>query len=207
LKALSGAKTEIRTLQTGQIKVTIDHDVIRGVTPEMLAWWFENVATLQVRVAGHQMPAYLISHPLDHISFRLDTGRTKRGAQVGDKVHIKEVFARDPRWALNLRSVIAQLDNSGMGLRTALMGQQIISLRHKFDPQPDGTHYRSQLVLGLDRGWLRPIINTAILPRLFPKARATAWMRHTIEEVGTFEVFLPQLWAQRDECDVLTLVP
>ena len=39
-KPLRSAQTRMARLPNGQLELTIKHDLIRGVTREMLAWWF-----------------------------------------------------------------------------------------------------------------------------------------------------------------------
>ena len=40
LKPLSSARTGLTRLRNGELELTIKHEVIRGVSREMLAWWF-----------------------------------------------------------------------------------------------------------------------------------------------------------------------
>ena len=67
MKDVSTAETEFSTLPSGQRQLTIRHEVIEGVTPEMIVWWFQNFPTRTVRVAGEDVPWYRLWHPRDHI--------------------------------------------------------------------------------------------------------------------------------------------
>ncbi len=39
-KPLSSARTGLTRLRNGELELTIKHDILRGVTRGMLAWWF-----------------------------------------------------------------------------------------------------------------------------------------------------------------------
>ena len=43
MKPLGSAETALKTLPDGRLELTIRHDVLRGVTPAMLGWWFRNI--------------------------------------------------------------------------------------------------------------------------------------------------------------------
>ncbi|MEU6512473.1 hypothetical protein, partial [Streptomyces sp. NPDC046942] len=44
-KPVSSAKwTRVTTKPRGSIHAQIEHDNIKGVTPEMVKWWFENLS-------------------------------------------------------------------------------------------------------------------------------------------------------------------
>ena len=44
-------------------------------------------------------------------------------------------------------------------------------------------------------------IHSFVAPRVFPKEKGQAWVKHNIEEVGAFETFLPQLYNERKDKD------
>jgi phenylpropionate dioxygenase-like ring-hydroxylating dioxygenase large terminal subunit len=43
LRSLESAQTSLRRLPDRRLLATIRHAPLRGVTPEMLAWWFRNI--------------------------------------------------------------------------------------------------------------------------------------------------------------------
>lgn len=43
MKDLSSAQTEQRVLDDGRLQLRVRHQVLRGVTPEMLVWWFSSM--------------------------------------------------------------------------------------------------------------------------------------------------------------------
>ncbi len=56
MKPLASAQTTMRILANGERELTIQHDVIKGVTPAMLHWWFCHIDGT-MRVAGKPIPA------------------------------------------------------------------------------------------------------------------------------------------------------
>ncbi|MEO1090595.1 MAG: hypothetical protein AAFX81_08180 [Pseudomonadota bacterium] len=205
LKPFESASTAVRTLPTGQMELMIEHDVIRGVTPEMLVWWFTSFAELRVGVAGVDYPAYLVWHPYDHVAVEARKARPSGPVQAGDHLRIMECFARDPRFELDVDALVTRLDPGGIGLRGFAFRRPFLELVHRFEEIGDGTLYRTRMVIGVDSGLLKPLLNGFVVPRKFSEAKAAAWHRHNVEEVGYFENFLPALFARRDEAPRITL--
>ena len=115
------------------------------------------------------------------------------------------MFQRDPKNVVNEKALISTLDNSSMGLQAHVLGQTLLDLRHSFENVDGGVHYYSRMVLGLEKGLLKPIINGLAVPRRFSEAKAAAWLTHNVEEVGCFENFLPQLYARRQQGKLVNL--
>ena len=44
LKPLESAQTSLSYDEFGRMVMRIRHDVLKGLTPEMLAWWFGNIS-------------------------------------------------------------------------------------------------------------------------------------------------------------------
>src|SRR5512134_3574714 len=59
MKSIASARTSRVVLPTGQLLMTIEHDMIRGVSPQMLRWWFENLSQMMV-YRGTTYPRYLL---------------------------------------------------------------------------------------------------------------------------------------------------
>jgi len=58
---------------------------------------------------------------------------------------------------------------------------------------PPRGRYVNSLTVGAPSGPLRWLINHGIVPRRFPPAMGEAWQRHNVEEVGSWQHFLPAL--------------
>ena len=75
-------------------------------------------------------------------------------------------------------------------------GLPLARLEYGFTPIDGGTVYDNSITFGPDIAVVRPLFNALIRPRAFPDARARAWLRHNVEEVGNFQFFLPGLYAK-----------
>ena len=45
MKGLHSARHTVEGLAGGRLRASIEHDTMKGVSPEMLRWWFENIDT------------------------------------------------------------------------------------------------------------------------------------------------------------------
>ena len=94
LRPVESARRTVTT-RDGRLVVTVEHAVLRGVTTEMLTWWFGHVSGT-MRYAGREYPRYLVWHPLDHVSYTV-LGPDPHGAVIrGSRLHIVEALGRDP---------------------------------------------------------------------------------------------------------------
>jgi hypothetical protein len=193
LRTLNSAQTSFGRLADGRLLLTIRHAPLRGVTPEMVAWWFENIEG-EITVEGREYPRYLIWHPFDHIDYsatRLSDGRVGPGV----KFRIVEAFGRDPSLRIDTRDHVDLLDETGLRLSTRFAGVEIASLHHRFTRNEEGTQYDSTLIFGI-AGRLGRLLNPALGRRLFSGRHARAWLKHNVEEVGLLEHLLPPLCAE-----------
>ena len=85
MKNVDSARTELRFLPDARLHLHIRHDVLRGVTPTMLVWWFQHLEGT-IEVGGRTWPRYHVWHPVDHIAVRyarrLPDGSVGPGAQI-----------------------------------------------------------------------------------------------------------------------------
>jgi hypothetical protein len=74
LKPVSSARAGVEVLNDGRRKYWIKHDVLKNVTPRMLAWWFGHMEG-DVEIQGQQFPRYQADFAwLFHSSHRPDGG-------------------------------------------------------------------------------------------------------------------------------------
>lgn len=190
MKPLESARTRVDELDDGRMRYSIDHDVLHGVTPEMLVWWFSNMEG-NVRIEGVPVPRYRAWHPRDHVAFRYH----RRPARPFDGAvfEIHEVIGR--RYEVDIVTDVRRLDDGGFRhfprRRPAVMD-------YTFERVPGGTRYRNSLTVGFPRG-LRAL-NRVVGRLAFDEAHGRAWLLHNVEEVGNFEHFLPDLWAGKTAC-------
>lgn len=194
MKPFESAGTTMRRLPDGRLRLTIKHNIIKGVTPEMLHWWFSHLdEAMQYR--GQAYPRYPLWHPLDHIHWEFAGRAPDNSAGPGAKFHIVEAFNRNPKFKVDTVDLIERNDVGGITLVQHRFGVEVFRLAHTFTPVPRGTLYESVMTVGTDHPWIGFVFNRFVRPRLFSDAMARAWLKHNVEEVGNFEVLLPDLYA------------
>lgn len=196
MKPVTSAKTTQTELPSGQLVLTIEHDIIRGVTPPMLRWWFETLGqTMTLR--GQTYPRYLLWHPRDHILWELAAPGPGGSTGQGAHFRIVEAFAANPKHYVDSVEHVEKLDDEGISLVRRELGTEIFRLEHRFGTSPVGATYRSRMVVGAASGLIRPLFNAVIRPRIFSNDMGTAWLTHNVEEVSMLEHILPTLYASR----------
>ena len=98
-------------------------------------------------------------------------------------------------------------DGWAMGKTIPLLGPVMmlrIHFRDIYDgPTHLGVHYHYEVVIGASgEGMASRLINKRLTSQFGPEF-FTAWQRHNVIEVGTFENFLPALFAQNRSLDSL----
>jgi hypothetical protein len=198
LKPLGSAKTVLGYDVHGRMVMTIRHELLRGLTPGMVEWWFRNIGGEMV-VEGQRLSRYLVWHPTDHIHWELMNPRSDGVVGVGSRFRIVEAFAADPRFYLDIVDTVIRLDASGITLVNRDMGGiEVTRLNHDFIARDDGTSYVSTLTVGVSTPVLCRLLNPLIHRFVFSEAMGRAWLRHNVEEVGLLEHIIPALYP--DEC-------
>ena len=190
LKALDTAKTSLGYDEFGRMVMRIRHDLLKGISPEMVAWWFGNIGG-DMEVDGIRLDKYLVWHPFDHILWELARPGTDGRASVGAVFRIVEAFGRNPDFYIDVTETVTRLDATGMTLVGCRLGQQISRLNHDFVAVDGGTQYLSTLTIGTTLPSLGSILNRMIHRSIFTEAMGHAWLRHNVEEVGLLEHMLP----------------
>ena len=198
MKAVDSARTEVRFLADGRLHLHIRHEVLRGVTPAMLVWWFQHLEGTMV-LEGRSWPRYHVWHPVDHIAVRYVRRLPDGSVGPGAKIHIQEAFGGNPNHLVDIVTTIERLDEGGFVHAPWIAGVRMASLEYTFTPTPDGTLYENSITIGPENPIGRALVNRLVRPRLFPDDKARAWLRHNVEEVGNFEFFLPALYRAQPE--------
>lgn len=193
LRSLSSAEFGVDTLADGRTRYWIRHQVLRGVTPRMLAWWFANLEGT-VEIEGVKVNRYRAWHPADHVhasyARRLSDGSIGPGAVL----RLREMLGGNPRFTVNVCSVIEKLDEEGFIHNPIFHGiGGLVRMEYRFRRVPEGTAYENCLVFGA-RGALGRMVHPLMERIAFPPLKGRFWLRHNVEEVGAFEHFLPQLY-------------
>ena len=193
MKPLESAKTTFAKRSNGQLVLTIEHDVIRGVTPPMLAWWFQNLSgTMEFQ--GRIYSRYLVWHPIDHLHWELAKPGPNGSTGLGAAFRIVEAFGANPQHSIDSVERVEKCDEEGLTLVKRLGGIEVFRLEHKFTEVFGGTRYHSRMVVGSSVPAVGPLFNRFVRPLVFSEETARRWLKHNIEEVGNFEVFLPDLY-------------
>jgi hypothetical protein len=192
MRPVSSAETSVRTLDDGRKELMIRHKELEAVTPEMLLWWFHHLEET-MEWHGAVVPRYHVWHPIDHIHFSVERRAPDGSVGPGAKWHIVEAFGGNLDFLLDERPNVIRLDTGGITLEGRALGQTLLRLEHTFTPTPLGTLYETRMRVGLSSAFLRPI-SRALLQRRFSDAKAEAWLKHNIEEVGNLSHFLPKLY-------------
>jgi hypothetical protein len=196
-KAVETARSGLDILPDGRIHCWIEHDLVRGVTPAMLVWWFQHQDG-DMLLGGRRVSRYRVWHPRDHIAIAYARRNADGSVGVGSVIHLTEMLGANPDYLVDVWSEITKLDEEGFAHRPRLHGLPIVRMDYRFAPTPAGTLYRNSLTVGV-QAWPGRLVNPLIRRYLFKPARGRAWIKHNIEEVGNFESFLPQLYAAEME--------
>ncbi len=194
MKPLSSAKIQENMLPDGRVELRIEHDLLRGVTPGMLVWWWRNIEG-DMDLGGKIYARYLIWHPIDHIYFevmhRLPDGRV----DVGSVFHLVEALGADMRNLLDVMLRLAQLDETGARVELRALGRVAMQIQGQFLPQGEGTQVITTMTVGLQGpfGGLHGL-NRLLIDWFFPAERRKAWLKHSVEEIGNLQFFLPELY-------------
>jgi hypothetical protein len=195
MKELSSAETSLEELPDGLLEARIDHELIRGVTPEMLVWWFRSFPYASLLWNDKLVSMYRVWHPRDHVRVRIMRRPLDRspGVSRGAKIAIYERIGPEVTRTV---ARVRQMDESGLVLVVRRFGVRVAELRHTFTAVPEGTLYRSRLVVGSTAPVVGRLVNSLARKRLFTPELAHAWIKHNVEEVGNFQFFLPKLYAE-----------
>jgi hypothetical protein len=191
-KPVESARSGIEVLPDSRLRCWIEHEVVRGVTPAMLVWWFKHLEG-EIEHAGKRAPRYRVWHPRDHIAIEYATRNSDGSIGVGCVIHLTEMLGANPDYLIDVYSEITELDETGFAHRPRMHGLQLARMDYAFEAVAGGTMYRNSLTVGAT-GLLGRVINPLIRRFVFDDARGRAWIKHNIEEVGNFESFLPRLY-------------
>lgn len=205
-KPVSSAKwTNVTVSRRGAIRVQIQHDDLSGVTPEMLQWWFENLAGTTTwngeDFSGEEVLNYHLWHHRDHIAITpvsdAPGGTSNTGFRVGALSRIDEQF-NDYRDRIHHVMRTTRLDTSEFCFD--ILGPAGIPsgyIIHRYEPVEDGVSFYAETVIDVGVPFLGPVLNWLLRPLFFSRKTADHWIRHNIEETGRTADILPAVFAGR----------
>ena len=195
VRSLASATTEYNRTAEGTEQIIVRHETIRGVTTEMLEWWYLHFPYYAVKLRdGVAISAYTLWHPFDHrkavvvqhsLSGQLGLAR---GAQL--ELH--------SRWGSENRRTtleVVRMDRAGLCMKI-VHGSIIVGfVEETFRAADCNTQCTSTLTL------TRSGQCDDRLPALrrFSTPIVSAWAKHKVEELGNLERILPSVFhsAQR----------
>jgi hypothetical protein len=191
LRTTDTARVAVERHPASRRRITIDHQPLGGVTPDMLLDWFTHLGGT-MEYGGRVLPRYLVWHPLDHIRWELARPDRHGGVGEGARFRIVEAFGANPDFYVDTTDTVEKLDRTGIRLVRRLAGVPLLQLEHTWSSGRGRTHYVSVLDVGARSAALAPV-NRLLVRRVFPDRLLEAWVKHNIEEVGLLEHLLPDV--------------
>jgi hypothetical protein len=211
LRKVDSARVHVGRRVDGRLEARIAHAPLRGVTSEMLVWWFENFADgpdaieddlstrKTARVGDKDVPLYWLWHPIDHfmVQIKRPAPNGAPGLSEGARVVLKETILK----TIEMNGLIDGMNRDGVHLTLKRGPLRLGDLRHTFVDTEQGLEYRSRLIAGSTLPLIGPLVNQIVNRIIFSPAMLNRWLQHNVEEVGAFENFLPALFAQREQAE------
>jgi hypothetical protein len=167
----------IRESKSQTTDLVVEHS-LRGVTPEMIDWWWDHIDNTE---------GYKLWHPRDHISFRWEASPSKLGHVGAIQVAVEKIGETPPiklriRWedpgSVSITTIYSHV------LAASIIdhsNKPAIWLVHEYEAEPRGTRMRS----------------TFRFPAKMPPPVLEGMRKHNREEMGQFAKFLPRLYRQK----------
>ncbi len=181
----------------GMIEVDVEHPLLRGISPEMVAWFYRQLPISTVAYRGTTYPLYHFFHPSEHGTIWVVEPASDGSSGMGQGAIVarNEWFGPyDSRGSARLVSFSA----SGMVAEASVAGIRFARIEHHFSAAQGGTRYRLQALIGSDLPLVGPLFNIYLRKRIYHRAMINEWLRHQVEEVSSLPFFLPQIYAQRN---------
>ncbi|MEH6634565.1 MAG: hypothetical protein V7700_03560 [Halioglobus sp.] len=180
----------------GRIYTEVEHFFLRDISPEMIAWFYQQLPISTLQYQGVTYPLYHIFHPTEHGTIRVLEAAPSgvSGMATGAIIQRDEWFGPyDSRGAAQ----IVELSPAGMFAVPMAGSLKLGEVRHIFTPLDGGTQYRVKTVIGSELPVLGALVNWYLRNQVFHPKMLQQWQRHQIEEVASLQFFLPQIYAQR----------
>lgn len=191
------AGKQVEYTSNGTLQIQVDHLLLTGVTPAMVAWFYRVLPISTIEYQGVTYPLYHFFHPTEHgtiwIAEPASDGRPGMGQ--GAVVARDEWFGPyDSHGAARLTS----FSDAGMVAQAQVAGIHFATIQHIFTAAEGGTRYRLEANIGSDLPLVGALLNLYLRTRVYHPDMVNEWLRHQVEEVGSLPFFLPQIYAQRN---------
>ena len=183
-------------LADGRIRVIARHLPLPGVTPAMLAWFYQQLPVATVELDGISYPLYHLFHATEHGQLWVvqPAPDGTLGMARGAVIERHEWFGP---FDSKGRALISEFSDQGMTAIARAAGLQIGVVEHRYSVIDGETRYVVTATLGSELPVLGALLNSYLRNRVFTPQMIPQWMRHQVEEVGVLPHFLPALYAQR----------
>jgi len=198
MKTLDSASWGIEELPGGRARAWIEHQVLAGVTPQMLRWWFEHIHTRSTfngsDFSGAEIPVYRLWHPYDHVAvrWRRRVVGSDGHLQPGSTVHIREIL--DGRIEVDSTALVTRFDLEAFNFDLLEGGVRVGTLDHLYAAVPGGSSFFTALTVGVTWPWIGGVVTSLARRLRFGNDILETWIRHNVEESGETEKFVPKLF-------------
>lgn len=192
------AHTQWEVGDDGRIYAEVEHFFLRGISPAMVAWFYQQLPISTVEFNGTVYPLYHIFHPVGHGRIRVVEAAPdgSPGMAQGATIMREEWFG--PYDSTGTARLV-EFSNDGMLAVPTAAGLNIGQVQHSYRAENGGTSYKVKAVIGSDLPLIGPILNWFIRTQVFHPAMMELWQQHQIEEVASLQFFLADIYAQRSE--------
>ncbi|MCY3970173.1 MAG: hypothetical protein OXG74_09580 [Acidobacteria bacterium] len=199
MKGLDSVRHRVERLSGGRLRASIEHGTMKGVSPEMLRWWFENIDTWTryngSDFTGPLVPVYRYWHPFDHITVRWRRRVYVRGRLgPGSVIEIHEdIGGKHP---VRARARVSKFDDEAFNFDLLLGGLlRVGSLDHLYAEVEGGCSFYTEARVGVRVPIIGRLLNW-IIRRQFTEELLRDWIVHNVEESGETEKFVPALFEE-----------
>lgn len=192
------AHTQWEVGDDGRIHAVVEHFFLAGISPAMVAWFYQQLPISTVELNGTNYPLYHIFHPVGHGRIEVIEAAPdgSPGMAKGAVIMREEWFGPyDSRGAARM----VEFSDDGMLAIPKAAGIAIGEIRHIYQAVEGGTAYRVEAIIGSDLPVIGPVLNWYIRSQVFHPAMMELWQQHQIEEVASLQFFLADLYTQRGE--------
>ena len=194
------AQKNFETLPDGRIQVVTQHLALPGVTPAMLAWFYQQLPISTVDLDGTTYPLYHLFHATEHGQLWVvePAPNGKPGMAEGAVIERHEWFGEFDSQG---KALISEFSDKGMTALAFAAGLQIGVVEHRYSIVDGNTRYVVRATIGSELPVIGALLNKYLRDRVFTEAMIPQWVRHQVEEVGVLPYFLPALYDQRGAAD------
>ncbi len=187
----------------GVMTAKVQHDDVKGVTPEMIQWFFEHLGCVTtwngVDFSGPAVSIYHLWHHRDHVAVTPLTdvnGKRNLGFLEGGKSKIHEL-TNEVNDVIYYEMETVELNTHTFTFNVMKNGKATGHVKHVYAPADDGCTFYAETAVGTETG--SEIFNKTIVPKLYSKEAGMQWIAHNIQETGRMQDILPVLYAHQDK--------